>query len=97
MKVTEYKIMTKQVSLNKTVISKEVYGPYDPRSKQFANPIFPMPDVETLEKYNSYYKLVDKIQNFHLLGGTAHYRRSTMAKSVAEALELADKLLSKSK
>ena len=94
--ITEYKILTGQQVLNKTVISKQYASAYDPNSKDFGNPCLPIEDRESYEKYKLYLSDVKKLKDFHLLGSKANYKFLNMGRTVEDALKLCETLLPKS-
>ena len=91
-RITEFKYLSRQEVENKTTILKEYPSDYDPNSEKGNTPYYPIPDEESLAKYEKYKADVDKFSNIYLCGRLAQYKYYNMDLVILEALKLADEI-----
>lgn len=80
-----------------TIISKEFPGKYDPNSKIFHTPYYPLANNEAREKYNLYLNESKKYKNLFLLGRLARFKYINMDQAIEEAIEMANEIIEKEK
>ena len=94
-RITEFKHLTRQVVAGKTTIVTEYSRAYDPDAG--GDPYYPEVDDQAQAMHAGYLELAAGLPSFHALGRLAEYRYYNMDVTVANALELADRLLEGSK
>ncbi len=94
-RITEFKHLTRQVVAGKTTIVTEYSRAYDPDAG--GDPYYPEVDDQAQAMHAAYLELAAGLPSFHALGRLAEYRYYNMDATVANALELADRLLEESK
>ena len=92
-RITEFKYLTGQNIEGKTTIMKEYPLEYDPESERGNIPYYPVATPESLNLYQKYRELADKIPNLFLCGRLAEYKYCNMDIAVSGALTLASKIL----
>ena len=90
-RITEFKHMTGQVKKNCTTTVKEFSYAYT--GAEGETPYYAIINPENNALYQQYRELADRYGNLHLLGRLAEYKYYNMDAIVAQALDLADKLL----
>lgn len=85
-RITEFKKLTSQVVENKTTIMKEYPG-FD------AEPCYPYPTKEYLDKFKEYEKDMEKEENVIFLGRLAQYKYYNMDLIVKNALDTFEKVI----
>lgn len=91
-RITEYKNMTFE-DTESTIISIEYPGAFDVKSEDYNVPYYPMANDKSRAQYNKYKKIADNYENFYPLGRLAEFKYLNMDQIVANALELANKIL----
>ena len=71
-RITEYKKMMDNIS-EKTIISFETPGQYDPKSHLFSTPYYPLNKKDTSILYLKYEKEIKKYKNFYPIGRLATF------------------------
>lgn len=91
-RTVEYTQMTKQKS-NKTIISSEYPGAYNPDSKYWNIPYYPINDSKNNLLYNKYKNEFKNLKNFYLLGRLAEYKYLDMDAAILSALNLSEEII----
>ncbi len=94
-RITEFKHMTGQEIKGVTTIVKEFSKPYSGTEGEV--PYYAIISPENTALYEKYKALADALPNFHLVGRLAEYKYYNMDAIVAQALDLADRLLKNKK
>lgn len=89
-RITEFKHLTRQELPGATTIVREYSRDYVPGKM---DPYYPIVGEENAARHRAYVELTEKIGNFYPIGRLAEYRYYNMDQTVANALELADRLL----
>ena len=90
-RITEFKYLTRQELPGVTTIVREYSKPYQPDAGM--DPYYPVLDAEHLALHGKYVALTQEFPDFHPIGRLAEYRYYNMDATVANALELSDRLL----
>ncbi|WP_217634168.1 UDP-galactopyranose mutase [Raineyella antarctica] len=90
-RITEFKYLTRQELPGRTTIVREYPKDYEPDAGM--DPYYPVLDAEHLALHGRYVALTRELPDFHPIGRLAEYRYYNMDATVANALELADRLL----
>lgn len=85
-RITEYKLMMKDIPEDKTTIAVEYPLAYNRHGEKGNIPYYPIFTAENQAKYEQYCELVKPITNLHLLGRLADYRYYNMDQIIARAL-----------
>lgn len=91
-RITEYKNMTLEESEG-TIISREYPGAFDKDSTNYNVPYYPMATDESREQYEKYSQELKRYKNIYPLGRLAEFKYLNMDQIIANALDLAKKLL----
>ncbi|XP_023210739.1 uncharacterized protein LOC111613619 [Centruroides sculpturatus] len=94
-RISEYKHMTGQKVVGKTVITREYPGAYQPGSPRFGTRYYPMMTDQAKVAYQKYQELARQYPNLHLVGRLATFKYINMDQAVKIALEKAAQLLGK--
>jgi UDP-galactopyranose mutase len=94
-RITEFKHLTRQVVPGTTTIVREYSRNYEPGAG--IDPYYPEVDETAQAMHAAYLELAASLPAFHALGRLAEYRYYNMDATVANALDLADRLLEESK
>lgn len=88
---TEYTQLTMQ-KINKTIISSEYPGAYNPNDPLYNVPYYPINKPENIEHYQQYKKALRNIKNFYLLGRLAEYKYYDMDAAINSAMNLFEQI-----
>lgn len=90
-RTVEYKQLTKEKS-NKTILSTEYPGAYNPENKKWNIPYYPINNDENAKIYQEYRSELNQYKNLHLLGRLAEYRYLDMDAAIWSAMNLFKKI-----
>ena len=87
-RIAEYKKMTLQEIDGITTISREYPNKYNPTSKIFDKPFYPINNDLTKQIYDKYLQEISNIKNFKLLGRLAQYKYYDMDDAIKNAIDI---------
>ncbi len=90
-RITEYKHFLNEES-EKSVISKEYPGEYEPSDPKFSEPYYPILNKENRRRLALYLKLQKNYENLYFLGRLGEYKYINMNQAVEGALELFEEI-----
>lgn len=91
-RITEYKKLTNQLYLSGTVIGKEYPGSFDPSSKFFYNPCYPIKNLQTLNQYHLYYEELKKVDHLYAIGRLGQYQYFDIDDAINSVMQLFETL-----
>lgn len=95
-RTVEYKQMTKQRT-QKTVISTEYPGAFQPNAKKWNIPYYPINNATNNTHYQRYRNALKDTKNLYLLGRLAEYQYFDMDVAISSAIHLSERLLKQTK
>lgn len=90
-RITEYKYLSKQESLEKTIISKEFPGQWDEKNKLFNVRFYPIENPSNNEMFLKYKKLADDYKIIPL-GRLSNYKYFDMDDAILNAMKTVNKI-----
>lgn len=93
-RITEFKhFYPDHYDLKYSYISKEYPGKYNPNSKLFSEPYYPLANESARQKYLQYFKISQRYKNLYMLGRLAKFKYINMDQAIDEALILANQII----